>query len=854
MKTFQQKIKSWWYRQKYPTYRSIDNAKLFDPVFYTNKYEDVAASGVDPLLHYILIGFAEPRQPHLLFDLDLYFSQVPGLHGSGVNPLSHYIEVGWRANYRPNYLFSPLRYMEENSDADFSCIDPFGHYLSVGSHQGRRPHIYFDPLFYAENNSDVDFLSLDPILHFISHGRFERRRPSLEFDIVWYKDRTPVDPKMHRELLVHYQNFGAKERKTPSPLFDPRFYEDTYGLHHENDLFRHYLLHADNDEIKPCHWFDPLFYRQHYLKEEKDDDSAWIRRFFPWRKTGKYGKKKIVPFADYLEKGVWKRRYPNREVADLAHKPLISIVVPVFNPSSAHLSNCISSVLYQSYPHWQLCLADDCSTDAHVSLLLTEWAAKDSRIKVVFLEHNLGISGATNAAAALATGDYLGFLDNDDELANECLYHLVQEINKQSADLLYTDEDLIGEDGRRFSVFAKPDFNEELLLCHNYITHFVCVQRLLYEKVGGCNSAMNGAQDYDLFLKLAEQAKKIVHIPEILYHWRASDTSTSINHSQKEYANEAGRRALIAAVERRGLAAEIQLTEFNFYYRTRRIIVAQPLVSVVVYWNQEHGDIVSWLQELEHSAGYRNFAIVLVTTNGNLQDQIDSYMATTDQPISSWLMPEKCSLAEIYTLASAQSDGELLAFVSSAISRFGQSWLAALVEYGNSQKTGIVGGRLDFTGEAPVEVTPTPQIDNLSPLYYSRFIQQCSVLLNGLDCAQEVRSVNPEFCLLNAKLLAGIGGFNNEKCQSLFVIHDVCYRLQQQGLKNFYTPYATASWQGDARRFDEHRYNADWKTEQKCFQNKWRDFLLQGDPFFTTGALRQHNVGKEDFQKWLTGS
>ncbi len=197
-------------------------------------------------------------------------------------------------------------------------------------------------------------------------------------------------------------------------------------------------------------------------------------------------------------------------------------MVPVYNVDPAHLNSCIRSVLYQSYPHWELCLADDCSTDPRIRPLLAEWTATDSRIKVTSLAENSGISAATNAAASLAGGSWLAFLDNDDELSPDALQIVVERINRTPGDLYYSDEDLIGADGRRFSVFRKPGYNGELLLCHNYVTHWVVTKKILYDQIGGCDSACDGAQDLDLFLKLSEQAENIIHIPQVLYHWRAS--------------------------------------------------------------------------------------------------------------------------------------------------------------------------------------------------------------------------------------------------------------------------------------------------------------------------------------------
>ena len=849
MNTLGRTLKSWVYRYKYPEYRLIADSHLFDPVFCTAKYPDIAASGIDPLLHYIQAGFAEPRQPHLYFDVDFYFSQVPALGESRANPLIHYIREGWRQGLQPNFLFNPLRYAEENSDVDFSKLDPFGHYLAFGMTEGRRPHLFFDPLYYRANNPDLDFTTLDPILHFIEFGRSQRRRPSLLFDMSWYADHTAVDAEMHRDLWQHYLDYGRSERKSPSPLFDPKYYEQNYQLENEPDLYRHYLINAvGDDDRKPCRWFDPRFYRQQYMPADNGNFWQDINPFAGKNRPGRQ-RKELLPFEHYLACGIRQAHYPNGDVLALAQKPLISIIVPVYNPSAAHLNNCIRSLLYQSYPHWQLCLADDCSTADHVRPSLAAWAAQDPRIQFVCLTENQGISGATNAAAALAQGEYLGFLDNDDELANDCLFRLVEEINRSDADLLYTDEDLIGEDGRRFSIFAKPDFNEELLFSHNYITHMVLCRRQLFMEVGGCRSAMDGAQDYDLFLRLAEVAKKISHVGEVLYHWRAAATSTSINHDQKSYADVSGMRALAEASERRGLTAEILPTDWKFYYRLRRLQAEQPLVAVIIHWYRPAEELVAWLTMLSRRAGYRNFQLVLFVDNPVCLEEISSYQAGTDQPISGHLIAANTSLAEMIIAGCRHAEGELLALVSCRLLELGPDWLAALVEYGTTPGIGAVGGRIEVDSGVS-EITPVPTIDSTDPHYYAGFVQDCSVLLNGRHCAQQVRSVAVDLCLFARHNLTRAGDLQPEVFANLFILHDLCYRLQQLGLKNIYTPYAT----GQARPDYQRRVGAFDQREKETFQRQWRDLLAAGDPYYSLGILADHKIDGEKFRRWLLGS
>ena len=216
--------------------------------------------------------------------------------------------------------------------------------------------------------------------------------------------------------------------------------------------------------------------------------------------------------------------------------------MPVYNVEEKWLQ-CVSSLQNQYYENWELCLADDASPSEHIKPMLEKYKELDQRIKVIYREENGHISEATNSALSIATGDFIGFMDNDDELAPQALYEVVKALNTDpTIDFLYTDEDKITENGRRFNAFYKSDWNPELILNHNYITHFVVVKRDLLEKVGGLNSAYNGAQDYDFVLRATEQAMKIKHIPGMMYHWRAIESSTALNPESKGYAYVAGQK------------------------------------------------------------------------------------------------------------------------------------------------------------------------------------------------------------------------------------------------------------------------------------------------------------------------
>ncbi len=827
-------LTSLWYRLTSPAYRLLQKSGFFDPGYYLANNPDVAASGAEPLAHYLTKGFAELRRPGPLFDGKFYLHQYPGLVEKGQNPLLHFLQKGRYQGLVPNFLVDPEYYALENPSFDAGSLDPLSHFLSRSDDQGQSPSPYFDPRFYCRTYPDAALYASAPRAaynHFLSIGLAQHRQPSVYFDTAFYLDKAPGLREFGLDPLSHYFMFGFREKKSPSPLFDAVFYGKIYSLKEDSDPFGHYLRNQKRKDRPPCPWFDPLFYRQASLGGGQDTS----------------------PFEHFLQSGLKDRLYPNRQIFDLATKPVISVIVPVYNVEIAHLNNCIRSVVYQSYPHWELCLADDCSTDQEIRPLLAGWAATDPRIKIVFLAENSGISAATNAAAKLAGGSYLAFLDNDDELAPEALQTFAQRINSTPADLYYSDEDLIGADGRRFSVFRKPGFNSELLLCHNYVTHCVVTKKSLYDQVGGCAGEQNGAQDLDLFLKLSEQADTVVHIPQVLYHWRASESSTSINHDKKHYADEAGRKSVADALARRDIAGEALFTDWKFFYRAKRSINRELSVTLVIRWERKEGDIFAWLNTLLVDAGFKVSQMVLLMNKQIPSSSVDALANATGIAITCRVMPDSLGPAEKFQAVLADIQGELVVFVNGDLHIDGDHWLSALVEYGQDPEVGMVCGRIEYSVTDADTVTPIPDCANTSPRYYVRFLTECSVLMNGRNCSQEVIGVSDDLFLLRRDLLTAANGFDTAHFPYLFPFVDFSFRLHQHGKKNIYTPYCKATKTAEGATRDNHWPPAALQNEKAQFQDKWFDFLNEGDPFYNRGIISDKARSEDEFRSWLTG-
>jgi len=633
----------------------------------------------------------------------------------------------------------------------------------------------------------------------------------------------------NKNLLIHYIDFGVHEGKSPSPFFDSVFYRERYKLATSADPFVHYLTVGIAANYQPCKWFDPKFYQQQYLN------------------TGDNVLSQLKHFQDI---GRRQGFYPNGELFALHEKPLLSIIVPVYNVSSFHLNNCIRSVVNQSYPFWEICLVDDCSSRKHVRPLLEEWEVKDSRIKLGYLKKNGGISMASNQAVSLATGEYLGFLDNDDELAVDCLSTLVQAINSEKAELYYTDEDLIGEDGSRFAVFNKPGFNPELLLCHNYITHFVLAKTTLFEKVGGFDSEKDGAQDFDLLLKMSEKAGKTVHIPEVLYHWRASESSTSINHDEKQYADEAGREAVENALARRKIRADVALTEWKFFYRIKKARCNDPMVSVIILHRRD-GGFEAWLSELLSLTNYSNIEYLIVAVTEEDVDQLKQFSDFPEGNVQFLLNTENDSRAVRYNKAANRSSGQYLVFLNSWIHLKTTDWVEAMLEYAMAENSAVVGGRVLPYQENDI-VTSVPDLEQKSDLYYARFLQRCSQHMNGLQCVQNVIALSWDLAMVKHGRFFALDGFAEESLGSLFADSDLCLRMRARGYVNIYTPFALGKWLRDEENLPLPLPSIT-SAEKVFFQNRWQNILRMGDPYYNYGLLEQEGINRDTFQQWYSG-
>jgi GT2 family glycosyltransferase len=515
-------------------------------------------------------------------------------------------------------------------------------------------------------------------------------------------------------------------------------------------------------------------------------------------------------------------------------RPVISVVVPVFNPPPAFLDAMVKSVLAQTYPHWELCLAD-ASTAPHVRPALEVFAQADRRVKVQFLPENLGIAGNSNAARELATGEFVAFLDHDDTLAPFALYEIAAAVNANpDVEFLYSDEDKLDTAGERVEPNFKPDWSPETLRSRNYVCHLTVVRRELVERIGGFRAGFDGAQDYDLVLRATEKANRIVHIPAVLYHWRMHAASTASNKGSKNYAFENGKRALAEHLQRCGVDASVHdgpiLGTYHVIYHLR----SQPLVSVIIP-NKDHPEVLARCVDSLARSSYANYE-VLIVENGSTRPETHAYYTELrKQPhvrILEWSAP--FNYAAVNNFAAHQANGELLLFLNNDIEAITPDWLEELVKAAVQPGVGAVGAKLYYADDTIQHAGIVVGMGGVAGHAHLNYPRTAAGHMQRLLYTQNVAAVTGACLLMPRRVFEEIGGFD-EGFVLAFNDVDLCLQVLAAGYRVVWTPGAELYHLESKTRGPEDtaEKQARFKREYDLFHAKWGTFLKAGDPYYS---------------------
>lgn len=509
--------------------------------------------------------------------------------------------------------------------------------------------------------------------------------------------------------------------------------------------------------------------------------------------------------------------------------PLFSIITPVYEPPRDAFEDCVRSVLGQTSGDWEWCLANDASPSPWVSARLRELQRSDERIRVVDRPVNGGIVAASNDAIALTRGDFIVLLDNDDELRRDALDLVAGAIaNEPDVDYVYSDEDKIGPDGRRFDAFAKPDWSPERLLAQNYTSHLSVLRRSIVDDVGRFRHGFDGSQDYDLVLRVTERARRIVHVREVLYHWRSLPTSTASSASAKPYAFQAALRAVGEHLGRRGIEASVDEVASSVA-RVRRVPVREPEVTIIVPVDERQRTVfgaetclaTNSIRSLSQRTSYRNYRMVLVAPDTLDGGFVDSLVERFDRPVTVVRLDGDFHRARAFNAGLVACDSRRAVLFDQGNEIIDPDWLATLVAYEDRERLAMVAPViLDADGaivSAGLATAPEPnhiatgcRHDDPGPLGMFAIARECVGV--ATHCA-----------LVDVAVLKAVGGLS-ERFRSRWHDFDLANKLHTYGFHSIVTPLARIRWHGDA---DEPT------GERATFESRWWWWTLD-DPYSRT--------------------
>jgi GT2 family glycosyltransferase len=513
--------------------------------------------------------------------------------------------------------------------------------------------------------------------------------------------------------------------------------------------------------------------------------------------------------------------------------PLLSLVVPVYRPALWYFRACVQSVMAQTYRNWELCLCDDGSGDEELTAALDELAA-DPRIKVVALESNGGISRATNRALEEATGVFTLLLDHDDLLDAEAVAEMAAVVMEvDDVDVIYSDEDKYDELDRPFQPHFKPDWSPDLLLAFPYLGHLTAVRTELLVRIGGFRPELDGSQDFDVMLRATEEARSVVHIPRVLYHWRVVAGSAAGDPDAKPWAYAASRRAVEDALVRRGIDGTVDGGPFQGAYHVRRTVLGDPTVAVIIPFRDQAALTVACLDSLEVAPGYPIAEVVLVDNGSTDPETVALRRRLAGRPRTR-LLDElgPFNWAAINNMAAATCTTDMLLFLNNDTTAASDGWLHALVEQAQRPEIGAVGARLLYPDGRLQHAGTVLGLGGPAGHLFAGMPPGDMGYFGWDRVIREYSAVTAACMLVRRQVFEEVGGFD-EVLAVAFNDVDFCIRVGLAGYRVLYTPHAVLIHYESVSRGQ-----SGFKLDYEEFLDRWSGVLGAGDPFYNPNLGR----------------
>lgn len=639
------------------------------------------------------------------------------------------------------------------------------------------------------------------------------------FDAEWYLQSYPDVAAAGIDPFAHYVSIGASEGRDPSPNFSTLRY-----LRRHPDLAK--------AGVNPL-----LHYLDFGMREGREifsadtaakDYDAWI------------GQQESLSHRSLAEM--------RRRATKLRRRPLISVIMPTYNTPDHLLREAIDSVLAQTYDRWQLCIADDASSDPQLRETLRHYEQADARIMVVYRQRQGGIAQASNSALEIASGEWVAMLDHDDLLGPQALLRVAETINANPrVQLIYSDEDKISATGRRYHPCFKPEFSPELFRSQNYLNHLTVQRTENVRAVGGWRVGFEGSQDYDLNLRVIERIdpSTVCHIPEVLYHWRVIAGSTALAVSEKGHAYTAGFRALNGHVSRLGLPAIVEEAPGVPFYRLRFAPPRPaPLVSIILPTRDRVDLLRMSVDSILSKTTYEPFEILIID-NDSVEKETKDFLSemSRDPHISVLPYHHHFNYPAINNFGASAAKGEILALVNNDIEVISPDWLTEMVSWAAQKEIGCVGAKLYYPNRAIQHAGVILGIGGVAGHAHKYFPPHDPGYFGRLKVVQNLSAVTGACLVVRRQIYSEVGGLE-EALGVAFNDVDFCLKVREAGYRNVWTPFAELyHHESVSRGYEDTRARrARFAKEISYMKEKWGE-VLDSDPFYSPHLTLE----REDF-------
>lgn len=523
------------------------------------------------------------------------------------------------------------------------------------------------------------------------------------------------------------------------------------------------------------------------------------------------------------------------------YMPKISVVVPTYNTKLEFLEAMIESVRNQTYSNWELCIADGASSNKDTLEMLKRYEEEDKRIKVSYLSENYMISGNTNKALEIVEGEYVALLDHDDLITEDALFNYIKILNEDpTVDFMYSDEDKIDEKELEFfGPHFKQDWAPDTLRSYNYITHFSVFSKELLDKVGWFNSEFDGSQDFDIILRLTEKAKRVVHIPKILYHWRVHNESTAAGIDAKPYAIEAGRRSIEEHLKRKGIKGTVKRGNFSGCYKVEYEILENPKVSILIPNKDQVSTLKKCINSILNKSTYNNYEIIIIENNSEQKETMKYYKELSNNPKIKVVTYEGMfNYAAINNFGAEFAEGDYLLLLNNDTEVIKDKWIEELVMHAQFENAGIVGGKLYYPDDTIQHAGIVVGVNGVADHIGKGFGRYENGHMGRLLIKQNVSAVTGACLMIRKNVFNEVNGLTEEFAVAFNDI-DLCLKVREKGYNIIFNPYAELyHYESKSRGLENTPEKLErFNKEINLFYSKWGKDIV--DPYYNINFSRK---------------